>query len=158
MAELGKGKIRLGDYRMSRNRKVDYDLIRAMAEQGIRAKVIAAEAHCSTNTVYYAVRKMGIPFEVRNEWPEEGRRWASYTEEEICNDKKKNCVRCRYRGYTGNITRGSHALKNLICDYLAITGHARGCSPINCEKFEKGGYGRDRKGIPVTGKDHPEKT
>lgn len=64
----------------------------------------------------------------------EPRPWSSYSEAEIRANKEKYCKKCVYRlagGYGSSNTL-------LTCDYLAITGKRRGCSPIDCEKFKAG--------------------
>ena len=57
------------------------------------------------------------------------------------------CRKCVYRGMIGS---------NVICDYLDIVGHMRGCEPSpNCSAFEK--YSRARRSELVKNRHTTEK-
>ena len=43
---------------------------------------------------------------------------------------KSKCGTCQYRQKMTD--------KLVICNYLGVTGHVRGCSPKNCKKYVKG--------------------
>jgi len=60
------------------------------------------------------------------------KKWSELTETEINQNKKKHCEKCLYfsRGEDTNAT-GSR-----FCEYLLITGHSRGCSPMECKEKE----------------------
>lgn len=45
----------------------------------------------------------------------------------------ERCALCRYHGHLGNVHSGGQ----LICDYIGLTGHSRGCpAGAECDKFE----------------------
>ncbi len=62
--------------------------------------------------------------------------WREYTSKEITDNKRKYCVKCVY--CTSNIEAVENSnLSSLTCDYIGIIGHSRGCSPMDCARFEK---------------------
>lgn len=65
---------------------------------------------------------------------EKSKSWREYTEAEIHKNKLKYCAKCRF--HIGGCAATKFA--ETMCNYLGITGHKRGCSPINCKKFEAG--------------------
>ena len=58
-----------------------------------------------------------------------GEKRCQMTEQEIDENYRKQCSKCRFRGVIGS---------QRCCDYILITGKPRGCSPVGCNKFEKG--------------------
>lgn len=56
--------------------------------------------------------------------------WHEYTAREIAKTKHKKCKNCPYKG-TFNGGDGTM----ICCDYLVITGQARGCRPELCEHY-----------------------
>lgn len=60
------------------------------------------------------------------------KKWSELTEREINHNKKKHCEKCLYFSRGGDTnTTGSR-----FCEYLLITGHSRGCSPMKCKEKE----------------------
>lgn len=59
--------------------------------------------------------------------------WSQISSRAICKLKRSQCVKCQYSSGMGV---DKHNVSNMTCDYLLIVGHSRGCSPINCAKFE----------------------
>ena len=59
------------------------------------------------------------------------------TEEERRKRKEKYCAKCKYGVRTSGHT-GQSAAWYVSCNYASITGHVRGCSPIDCAKYEPG--------------------
>ena len=59
------------------------------------------------------------------------------TPEERKARKEKLCAHCRYGVRTSGHT-GQSAAWYVSCNYASITGHCRGCSPIDCAKYEPG--------------------
>ena len=59
------------------------------------------------------------------------RKWKDVSKEEILKLKKEQCSKCVYfsRAY-------KELYESCTCDYILITGHRRGCSPLECK--EKG--------------------
>lgn len=56
--------------------------------------------------------------------------WGKLTETEINRNKKNTCEKCVYFSRGGE----SNTLGTRHCEYLLITGHMRGCSPLDCKK------------------------
>ena len=54
--------------------------------------------------------------------------------------KNKKCKTCQYRAY-------EHCVNG--CDYILITGHARGCKVEDCDKYEKGAKIKVKKEITI---------
>lgn len=69
------------------------------------------------------------------------KKWSEMDPYEIAQLKRQQCSECFYfsRSVGGQISTG-------ICDYIAIEGHSRRCSPLECK--EKGRF----KPIPRTRK------
>jgi len=59
------------------------------------------------------------------------------TEEERHARKEKYCAKCKYGVRTSGHT-GQSAAWYVSCNYASMTGHVRGCSPIDCAKYEPG--------------------
>lgn len=59
--------------------------------------------------------------------------WHEYTAHEINKIKRKKCRKCPYRGTFSN--GGSEEVR-MCCDYLIVTGQARGCRPELCEHYK----------------------
>ena len=55
--------------------------------------------------------------------------WSEMTEAEVNTLKRKQCEKCVYftKSQTKSVVSG-------ICEYLAMEGHRRGCSPLDCVK------------------------
>lgn len=53
--------------------------------------------------------------------------WSEMTERQINELKEKQCRKCIYftKSQTSSVVSG-------ICEYLAIEGRRRGCSPLDC--------------------------
>lgn len=53
--------------------------------------------------------------------------WSEMTERQVNELKEKQCRKCVYftKSQTSSVVSG-------ICEYLAIEGHRRGCSPLDC--------------------------
>ena len=53
--------------------------------------------------------------------------WSEMTEAEVNALKRKQCKKCIYftKSQTSSVVSG-------ICEYLAMEGHRRGCSPLDC--------------------------
>lgn len=47
------------------------------------------------------------------------------------NDYKKKCAKCVYHS---SVSSGH----DIICDYIGVTGHSRGCPASQCDKYRKG--------------------
>ncbi len=45
-------------------------------------------------------------------------------------DHKQRCKKCKYHGVAGTI--------GIICNYLLVTNHMRGCEATHCSRYEKG--------------------
>lgn len=85
-----------------------------MVKSGCTQKEIAEKFGTWTATIGYWLRKRGIKPEV------------------IRGEKKTNrrkCSSCIYRQLNPNLGN---------CDYICKTGHSRGCSAIDCDKYVKG--------------------
>ena len=68
------------------------------------------------------------------------RSWSDVTEDEIRENQRKRCKNCRY-------AKGMQCGREstfLVCDYSGMNDKLRGCSPIDCTKFEPMGE-RKRK-------------
>lgn len=59
------------------------------------------------------------------------------TEEEKKARKAKYCAHCKY-GVRSTGHTGQSAKYYVTCNYSFLTGHSRGCSPIDCKRFEPG--------------------
>lgn len=60
--------------------------------------------------------------------------WYKMSDSDINKIKLEKCSKCVYR--CGFNFRGTAA--GILCNYLEITGHMRGCRPDQCDKFKKG--------------------
>lgn len=68
--------------------------------------------------------------------------WADYVEQDLAEppeDRRKRkaevCAKCRYSNkVSGHVTNSS--ADYIICCYILDTGHMRGCSAIDCMRFE----------------------
>lgn len=60
--------------------------------------------------------------------------WNEMSEKDILRLKRDQCIKCAY--LSGQIGGNKRASSNRVCDYIAIEGHRRGCSPLEC--IEKG--------------------
>ena len=67
--------------------------------------------------------------------------WREVTDAERNKNKKE---KCRFCEYANRLTK-ENDYSVLTCDYIGITGHSRGCSPIECDKFKPRTKGRRRK-------------
>ena len=56
--------------------------------------------------------------------------WSELTEAEINRNKRNTCEKCLYFSRDGSTTTAG----SRHCEYLLITGHRRGCSPLECKK------------------------
>ena len=68
---------------------------------------------------------------INNECAEYAKDWATRTDNEIWELKKKQCSKCFYF----SVSKGTHVTAG-TCDYILLEGHTRGCSPFECK--EKG--------------------
>lgn len=59
--------------------------------------------------------------------------WELMTSSEILKLKRNQCIKCKYASRFNTDDRNVSAM---TCDYVLIMKHSRGCSPINCKKFE----------------------
>lgn len=57
--------------------------------------------------------------------------WAEMTDQEINKHKRQQCSKCQYLSRKN----GKTYLVATPCDYLLITGHRRGCSPLDCVTY-----------------------
>ena len=62
-----------------------------------------------------------------------------YLNEDPKEQKKRKARMCAYCKYSSKIFghTSSSSPDYVICDYLIKTGRSRGCSPIECKRFEK---------------------
>lgn len=67
--------------------------------------------------------------------------WSEMAEQEIYKLKKKQCTKCKYFSHQN----GKQAVSAVPCDYLLITGHSRGCSPLDCVSYDIFKLAKDRK-------------
>ena len=65
--------------------------------------------------------------------------WSEMTERQVNELKEKQCRKCAYftESQTSSVVSG-------ICEYLAMEGHRRGCSPLDC--VERGIFKPKKKG------------
>lgn len=79
--------------------------------------------------------------------------WREYSTKEINDIKKRHCAKCKYSKRLGTFSTDQNKnvpdlIKNpngramitpgqLYCDYLMITGHARGCRPEECKHYKE---------------------
>ena len=68
--------------------------------------------------------------------------WADYIERDLAEPKEDRikrmalvCARCKYSNRIAGHVQSSSP-EYIICDYILKTGHMRGCSVIDCNKFE----------------------
>ena len=48
----------------------------------------------------------------------------------------ERCARCKFHGHLGNGGQKTN-MQTLICDYISVVGHSRGCpAGAKCDKFE----------------------
>lgn len=77
--------------------------------------------------------------------------FGEYTKSEINEVKKHVCIahKCPYmRRLHQQVTRADN-VTSVICDYISLTGHSRGCLPVDCTHYNDTGV---RKRIqPFTG-------
>lgn len=60
--------------------------------------------------------------------------WLAESPEDRQKRKDTVCRKCRY---SANACESSkNTLTQVQCDYIMRTGHMRGCSPIDCKRFE----------------------
>lgn len=69
--------------------------------------------------------------------------WYKMTAAEILKIKKEKCQYCRF---ATRFNTDSSNLSIMMCDFIGITGHSRGCRPDECDKFEKSPDVKRRKG------------
>lgn len=55
------------------------------------------------------------------------KKWSEMTEAEINQLKSRQCIRCAYL-----IRQTGNHYATMMCDYILIEGHRRGCSPLEC--------------------------
>lgn len=72
---------------------------------------------------------------------EKVRKWEEADVQEINQNKRKLCVKCRYSGITGTSVEKNNVAA-LTCDYILMEERSRNCSPINCKRFVPKGTGR----------------
>lgn len=63
--------------------------------------------------------------------------WKDVDKKTIGKNKEKYCIHCKYSGALEATTKQYAA--HVYCNYMEKAGHRRGCSPINCKKFEPAG-------------------
>ena len=65
--------------------------------------------------------------------------WSEMTERQVNELKEKQCRKCVYfaKSQTSSVASST-------CEYLAIEGHRRGCSPLDC--VERGIFKPKKKG------------
>ena len=56
------------------------------------------------------------------------------TDKELFELKKGKCRFCIYATRTGD-SGGNYGA--IVCDYIGIVGHSRGCRPDQCDKFKR---------------------
>ena len=62
------------------------------------------------------------------------KRWSEYTEKEIVESNSK-CITCRYgQRLCSNVNISKD---NLYCSYIIVNNKRRGCSPMNCTKYDE---------------------
>lgn len=59
------------------------------------------------------------------------KKWSDMTEQDILILKREQCFKCYYFSVGPDNKQGANNIKG-ICDYLAIEGHSRGCSQLEC--------------------------
>lgn len=59
--------------------------------------------------------------------------WEQVTSKEIMKNKRNLCIRCKY---SSRFNTDDRNVSVMTCDYILLMKHSRGCSPINCKKFE----------------------
>lgn len=59
--------------------------------------------------------------------------WTHVTSKKITENKRRLCAKCKFSGLINNDYKHVSAM---TCDYILIMKHSRGCSPIDCKKFE----------------------
>lgn len=59
------------------------------------------------------------------------KKWSDMTEHDILLLKREQCFKCHYFSVGPDNKQGANNTKG-FCDYLAIEGHSRGCSPLKC--------------------------
>ena len=62
------------------------------------------------------------------------------THEERLKRKEKYCSKCFYA-----VRIAGDSPNQALCNYIEITGHMRGCSPVGCTKFRPGRVKRTRR-------------
>ena len=60
--------------------------------------------------------------------------WMQESPEDREKRKREFCKNCKYSWHAFGSSRNS--MTQVRREYILITGHMRGCSPINCKKFE----------------------
>lgn len=74
-------------------------------------------------------------------------RWALYPRKEINAIKEKVCIKhkCPYTKKINDYTGHSTSINYIFCDYLAYTGHSRGCLPEECTHWQDTGVPKRHK-------------
>lgn len=63
--------------------------------------------------------------------------WKDMTEEEINENKQKQCRFCTYAKYLCRTSPKEESAHNMYCGFTEDTGRMRICSPINCVEFKR---------------------
>lgn len=95
--------------------------IKNFLNKGISRKLIAEKYNVRTQTLNYWIQKHGIVPSVPR-IPKD--------------NEKRKCSSCQYRQTDKNLGN---------CAYIEITGHTRGCSATDCDKYVKGKPLKKRK-------------
>lgn len=56
------------------------------------------------------------------------KKFTQRTPAEIYENLKERCAKCPYRGVVSTL--------GIMCNYLGIVGHSRGCDPFECEHYK----------------------
>ena len=67
--------------------------------------------------------------------------FGEYTQEEIKEVKKHVCIghKCPYMRRFAQQTGRTENYLGVYCDYISLTGHSRGCLPIDCTHYNDTG-------------------
>lgn len=57
------------------------------------------------------------------------KKFTQRTPAEIEDNLKERCIKCPYRGVVSTF--------GIMCNYLSIVGHSRGCDPFECEHYKE---------------------
>lgn len=74
--------------------------------------------------------------------------WSELTSADITKIKILQCKNCIYASRSGYNPSDPDSAGSLLCDYIGITGHRRGCRPDACDKYTF----RDRLSVSRTKK------